>query len=103
MKLRRHGLIALAAASAFTAFVGAGGQPRIVIPIKVEPIEPRQPSVPCRPEGPPAGMVTVTPTGVVVNDPNIELLADEVVSQPMDVGSELPQLLSGTDNGLQEG
>lgn len=60
-----------------------------------------QPSIPCNPTGAVLETVTVGPNGTTSNSPNVDVLADQVVSEPMDVGAEYPAVLGGNDGGLQ--
>lgn len=57
--------------------------------------------IPCHPSGPPPGTVEIGPTSTVsLNPPVIEVADDRVVSEPIDLTSEFPLLMGGTDSGL---
>lgn len=59
-----------------------------------------QPKIPCNPEGPPPEAVIFGPGGTIAGGPNVVVIEDQVVTEPLDVNNEFPQLLSGVDSGL---
>lgn len=60
-----------------------------------------QEAIPCRPEAPPAGTIVIGPNGITSTNPAAaEIIEDQVVSQPMNIGAEFPQLAGGTDGSL---
>jgi hypothetical protein len=63
-----------------------------------------QPSIPCQePSTPERDLLLVNPAGVLAVNPNLaEVIEDRVVTEPLDIGTEFPSLLDGTDSGLQD-
>jgi hypothetical protein len=59
-------------------------------------------TIPCNPTGPTPGLVTVGPNGTTSSNPTVEVLEDQVVTDPIDMNAEFPTLLNGNDGGLQE-
>jgi hypothetical protein len=58
-------------------------------------------AIPCKPDDLPKELLSMGPTGVAIPNPaTTEVLEDHTVTDPIDIQTEYPSLLNGTDQGL---